>query len=214
MSNENRQESDPAAVFAAALSLWQACHAQGAADTNLNFSESYNGFHLFMREVMRVATLFETWACRHIEFNEFTEVWPYFLEDRFGERCMSAILPTDLASFDESDCLRVAMRMRLPIRYDGRLPLPVDLTALNPLANSPFKKFRIQTMRNHVEDEDASPYTADDEPFDGNYSAPYFALYGIGDDGLLEHIADRATYEDALDLARKFAPGVNFSKSE
>ena len=104
--------------------------------------------------------------------------------------------------------------MRLPIRYDGRLPLPVDLTALNPLANSPFKKFRIQTMRNHVEDEDASPYTADDEPFDGNYSAPYFALYGIGDDGLLEHIADRATYEDALDLARKFAPGVNFSKSE
>jgi hypothetical protein len=213
MSNETRHEPDPAAVFAAALSLWQVCHKQAAADKNLNFSESYNGFDQFMREIMRVATLFETWACQHVDFNEFAEVWPYFLEDRFGERCLSAILPTGLASFDESDCLRVAMRMRLPIRHDGQLPLPVDLTGPNPIADSPFKKFRIQTVRNHVEDEDASPYTPDDEPFDENYWEPYFSIYGIGDDGLLEHITDRKTLVDALDLARKLAPGIEFTKT-
>lgn len=214
MSIETRHEPDPAAVFGAALSLWQECHKRAAADTNLNFSGGYNGFDQFMREIMRVATLFETWACQHVEFSEFTEVWPYFLEDRFGERCLSAILPTGLAAFDDSDCLRVAMRMRLPIRYDGQLPLPVDLIALNPVANSSFRKFRIQTVRDHVEDGDASPYTPDDEPFDDNYHAPYFALYGIGEDGLLEHITDRTTLADVLDLAHKIAPSIEFSKSE
>jgi hypothetical protein len=210
MNIEHRYAPDPAAVFASALSLWQECQKQANNDENLNLSESYNGLDEFMREIMRVATHFETWACQHIDFDELTDVWPYFLEGKFGEKCLSAIFPTALAAFDESDCLRVAMQMRLPIIHDGKLPLPVDLTVPNPAADSPFKQFRIQSVRNEIEGENISPYTWDDEPFDANFDAPYFALYGVGEDGLLEHIADRKTCAEAVNLVRKIAPGVKF----
>jgi hypothetical protein len=212
MSIERRYDPDPAAVFASALSLWQECQKRANEDKNLNFSESYSGFDQFMREIMRVATQFETWACQHIDFAELNHVWPYFLEGEFGLKCLSAMLPTGLAAFDESDCLRVAMLMRLPIIHDGKLPLPVDLIAPNPAAGSAFKQFRIQSVRNEIEGEDISPYTWDDEPFDENFDVPYFALYGVGEDGLLEHIADRKALAEALKLARKIAPGAEFAK--
>jgi hypothetical protein len=211
MSIERPDVPDPAAVFGAALSLWQQCHKHAAEDSDMNLSESYHGFDQFMREVMRVATQFETWACNHVNFDELDEVWPYMIEDKFGEQCLSVILPTGLATFEESDCLRVAMRMRLPIINYEKLPLPVNLIADNPTAGSQFKKFRIQTVRNHIDGDGISAYTWDDEPFDDNYDWPYFSLYGIGEDGLLEHIADRTTCDEAMNLARNHAPGIKFS---
>jgi hypothetical protein len=141
-----------------------------------------------------------------------TDVWPYFLEGEFGKQCLSAMLPTGLAAFDETDCLRVGMRMRLPIVHDGKLPLPENLTAPNPATGSPFKQFRIQSVRNEIEGEDTAPYTWDDEPYDANFDVPYFSLYGVGEDGLLEHIADRKTCAEAVSLARKIVPGVEFTK--
>jgi hypothetical protein len=214
MNLEHPYNPDPAAVFASALSLWQECERHANNDQNLNFSESYNGLDEFMREIMRVATRFEMWACQHIDFDQLTHVWPYFLEGEFGKKCLSAMLPTGLAAFDESDCLRVAMRMRLPIIHDGKLPLPVDFIAPNPAADSPFKRFRIQSVRNEIEGEDTSPYTWDDEPFDANFGIPYFSLYGVGENGLLEHIADRKTCAEAVRLARKIVPGIEIPDSE
>ena len=67
-----------------------------------------------MREVMRIAELFEQWACEHVAFEELTDVWPYLLQDRFGEECLSVLVVESLAEFDERDCRRVAMRLRLP----------------------------------------------------------------------------------------------------
>lgn len=212
MNNEDTESPDPAAVFASALSLWQECQKQAKSDRTINFSAGYNGFDEFMRQIMRVANQFESWACAHVNFNEISDVWPYLLQDKFGQQCLSAILPTGLAAFGESDCLRIAMRLRLPILQDEKLPLPVDLIAPNPLANSPFKKFRIQSVRNHIDGDDVSPYTWDDEPFDENFDVSYFALYGVGEDGLLEHIADRTTCAEAVNLALKIAPGIDFLK--
>jgi hypothetical protein len=212
MNTESSETPDQAGVFASALSLWQECQKQAKRDEKLNFSESYNGFDEFMRQIMRVASQFESWACAHVNFHEFSDVWPYLLQDRFGEQCLAVILPTGLATFDESDCLRVAMRLRLPILQGEKLPLPVDLIAPNPLANSSFKKFRIQSVRNHIDGDDVSPYTWDDEPFDENFDIPYFALYGVSDDGLLEHIADRKSCAEAVSLAHKIAPGIDFPK--
>ena len=69
---------DTAAEFAAALSLWRAC--ESLAETNLiNLSECYHGIDQLMREVMRIAHLFEQWACTHVEFAELSKVWPYLL---------------------------------------------------------------------------------------------------------------------------------------
>src|SRR5580704_6323151 len=92
--NEPAYAPDPAAVFACALSLWQECEKHSLNDKTLNLSESYNGHDEFMREIMRVANLFENWSCDHIHFDNFNDVWPYYLQDKFGETCLSVIMPT------------------------------------------------------------------------------------------------------------------------
>jgi hypothetical protein len=204
---------DPAAVFACALSLWQASQKR-AVDEDLDLSECFNGMDQLMREIMRIANQFEAWACLHINFNELENVWSYLLEDNFGETCLADIFPTALASalvsFGDADCLRVALRLNLPIIFDDRLPIPVDITALNPVAGSPFKKFRIQTVRDAIENEDSFPYVAGDDPFDEQFESPYFGLYGVCEDGMLELITSHSTYGEAVQLARKLAPGIDF----
>jgi len=166
-----------------------------------------------MRVVMRIANQFETWSCHHVDFKEISDVWPYLLEDKFGEACIDVMSPTGLNAFDDSDCFWVAMRLGLPIIRDGKLPVPCDVIADNPMANSPFRKFRIQTVRNENEDGDVVPYTMDSEPFDENFGEPYFGLYGVFEDGILEHIADRKTYSEAVSLAKKLVPEINFPES-
>ena len=211
MSNETEldtEQLDPAAVFACALSLREACLKSAKANPQLNLSDSYNGMDEFMREMMRVSNLFEAWACAHVVFDELNDVWPYLMEDKFGDACLDFMLPSALAELDDSDCLRVALRLRLPVRADDKLRVPVDVRAPNPNASSEFREFRIQTVRDDLEEGDVAPFTTDDDPFDERFGPPYFGLYGVGDDGLLEHIADRDTYSDALNLAQNLAPGV------
>ncbi len=216
MNNENESATvlpDSAAVFASALSLWQVCQKDAARNAKLNLGGCYNGMDEFMRELMRVANQFETWACRHIDFNETHEAWPYLLENKFGEACLTALSPASLKQFADSDCLRIAMRLRLPIKLDGELPVPIDVRSPNPIAASAFREFRIQTIRNLIAESDAVPFTPDDEPFDDKFGNPYFGLYGVDKDGLLEHVADRMTYGDLVRLAEKLAPGVKFPVS-
>ncbi len=211
MSNEpelGTEQLDPAAVFACALSLREACLKSTEANPQLNLSESYNGMDEFMREMLRVANLFEAWACEHVAFEQASEVWPYLMEDKFGDACLAFMLPSTMAEFDDTDCLRVALRLRLPIKADDKLRVPVDVRAPNPIAGSEFREFRIQTVRDELDEGDVAPFTTDDDPFDEEFGPPYFALYGVDDVGLLEHIADRDTYSDALNLAQKLAPGV------
>jgi len=107
---------DPAAVFAAAISLWKECHKQAAVEPQVNLSDCYRGIDGLIREVMRIATLFESWSCKHVIFEELDDVWPYLLEDRFGQECLSVLLPDGLSEFDERDCRRVAARLRLSIK--------------------------------------------------------------------------------------------------
>jgi hypothetical protein len=211
MSNEPELgtiQPDSAAVFGCALSLREACLKSAASNPQLNLSESYNGMDEFMREMMRVANLFEAWACAHVVFEDLSDVWPYLMEDTFGDACLKTILPSALAEFDDSDCLRVALRLRLPIPADDTLRFPVDVRAPNPISGSEFREFRIQTVRDDLATGDIAPFSADDDPFDEDFGPPYFALSGVDDHGLLEHIADRDTYSDALSLAQKIAPGI------
>lgn len=58
-----------------------------------------------MRIVMNVANLFEGWACKHIDFDQNMDVWPYRLEDDFGEACLAEMFADSLDHFDEDDCL-------------------------------------------------------------------------------------------------------------
>ena len=200
---------DPAAVFASALSLWQACQKQ-ADEQKLNLSECYNGMDEFMREVMRVGNQFESWACLHINFDETNDVWPYFLEDKFGDACLVFLPPSALVQFNEADCLSVALHLRLPVMLDDKMPIPVDVTAPNPIAGTGFQEFRIQTVRDSPDDGDVVRFVADDDPLDEGFGERYFGLYGVGEDEKLEHIADRKTYGEVLNLAQKLTPGITF----
>lgn len=207
---DSRGSPDSAAVLGCALSLWIACHQSAAKDPAMNLAVGYDGLDEFMRQAMCVASLFESWACDHVEFEETTEVWPYFLKDRFGDACLEFLPATALSRFSPEDCLRVALRLRLPIRIDGILPVPVDVRAINPIAASGFREYRIQSVRNGTEYGDVVPFTPDDDPFDDEFGPPYFALYGVDASGTLEHIADRRSYPEILGLAKNIAPGVTF----
>ncbi len=206
----HHHEEDAAAIFAAASSLWKTCHAHASSDRGLNLGKSYEGMDQLMREVMRIGRLFELWACQHVDFNELEETWPYLLEENFGAVCMRVISPTNLFEFDETDCLRVALLLNLPLSPDDHLPIPVNLHAPNPVKTSPFHSFRIQTVRTRNDDGDVEPFTICDDPFDDQCSPPFVALYGVTAEGWLEHIADRPTCSEALKLAEKLVPGVRF----
>lgn len=104
---------DQAAVFAVAISLWKECQKHAATNRSIDLSGSYAGIDGFMREIMRIAKAFETWACQHVDFTKLSDVWPYLLQDRFGQECFSILLPQDLADFDEHDCQLIARRLNL-----------------------------------------------------------------------------------------------------
>jgi hypothetical protein len=203
------ERSDLAAIFACATSLWQECERCARSD-RLDLGECYNGMDQLMRVVMTIANRFEQWSCEHVEFASFPLVWAYFLEEKFGETCFGLMLPTELDKFDDNDCLRIALRLGLPVILDDKLPIPVDEIAHNPIAGTGFCEFRIQTVRNALEDGDIVPFVADDEPDDEEFGPIYFGLYGVGLDGKLEHVADRKTYSEVLSLAQKLAPGIAF----
>lgn len=162
-----------------------------------------------MRVIMRAGTRFEEWACGQIAFDALDHCWPYLLEEKFGEACVALKDVTSLNEFCDNDCLAVALRLSLPVKVTGALPIPVDVSAGNPITQSEFRQFRIQTMRERNES-DIEPFTSIDDPFDKEFGPPFFALCGVGDDGLLEYIADFETYAAAVNLARKLAPGIQF----
>ena len=208
--SDDSEQPDPAAVFGCALSLWNECRKLTKANERLNLSECYNGGDEFMRVVVRTATRFEKWASLHIAFGKLDDVWPYMMEDKFGAACVGVMGAENLARFDDNDCLRVALHMRLPVKVSDRLPVPVDVTAENPLSGSAFRTFRILTVREFGDNDGCEPFTLDGDPFDEQFGPPFFSFYGVGDDGLREHIADRDTYAEAVRLARNLIPGIAF----
>lgn len=200
------EEVDPAAVFAIASSLQRACEVRVKNNPELNLAKVYNGWDQFTRELMRVAGMFEEWACMHVAFDHMEDAWSYYLENCFGEACLAVMDVSALASFDSDDCLRIAFRLRLPVWENGELPIPVDVVVENTCADSAFKAFRIQTVRDLLSEPLVVPYTDSDCPFDENLGERYFGIYGLDEDGIMEHIADRNSYGLARELVLKLAP--------
>lgn len=203
------EEVDPAAVFAIATSLQRACEERLKYDPALNLGEDYNGWDQFTRELMRVAVMFEEWACLHVAFAHLEDTWPYSLENCFGKACLAVMDVSALASFGADDCLRVAFQLRLPVWENGELPIPVNVHVTNTVAGSAFEAFRIQTVRDLLNEAQVIPFTESDDPFDENQGERYFAIYGIGEEGMLEHITDRSSYKLARELVLKLVPGAD-----
>lgn len=201
--------ADPAAIFSCAVSLRDAANVQSAA-SGLSLSDVYSGMDGFQRELMRVATLFETWATAHVAFDHLGEVWPYFLEDHFGEACVAVADLWALAEFNEMDCVRVAQHLQLPLYYDEGLMIPLLIHARNTVVGSAFTEFGIQTMRLLLDDGETMPFVAGDDPWDDAFEPPSFALYGVSHEGIKERITTFASYREAVALVMKLAPGIDF----
>jgi hypothetical protein len=206
------ESNDPAAVFACALSLHTACLKAVDSDPSVNLSEAYQGGDQFMREMMRVADLFETWACEHVAFEALKDVWPYLLEDRFGDACLALMAPGDFAGFDRDDCLRVAFRLKLPVWTDCGVPVPVFIERAHPVSTSAFRFLRIRTVRDSLVENGVASFCEEDDPFDENFGEPYFGIYGLDEYGTVEHIADRDNYAAARELIENLVPGSGFPK--
>lgn len=200
---------DPAAVFTSAISLRDACD-QAAKLNNLDLSDLFQGMDQFYREVMRIAALFEEWACKHVVFDEMCDVWPYMLEDKFGAACLQRMCVEDLSGFDAEDCPDVGMKLLLPLHYQDAPRLPLDVKAINPIPASHFTHWRIQTIRCLSGDDNFEPMIYGDDPFDPEYEPSILSLYGVNAEGLIEHIKDFDRYADAVAFAGKLAPGVEF----
>ncbi len=201
--------SDPAAIFCCAVSLRDAATEQSRASC-LSLSDVYSGMDGFLREIMRVATVFETWATQHVAFDHLVEVWPYFMEDRFGDACVDVADIWALASFNEMDCLFIAQHLQLPLYYGDVLIIPLEVSARNTLNGSDFVEFSIQTVRLHRTDGEVEPFIRGDNPWDEDYELPRLTLCGITTEGQREHIANFTTYRDAVSLVTKLAPGIDF----
>lgn len=195
---------DPAAVFAASLSLWTKCQQLD----EVNLSSCFNGLDQLMRIVMEVSERFERWACSHVAFDELEEVWPYFLQEWFGEACLAILPPQGLAKFDDMDCLRTALQLRLPITVSDNLPVPVELRLANPMEGPGFKEYRIRTIRYSREDLELEPMTRNDDPFDESFDAPCFALFGVSGEDTEEHIANRDTFSEMTRLMSRLLPAI------
>jgi len=207
--NSSQESVDPAAVFACAVSLREACEAL-ADKEQANLSELFNGIDQFWREMMRIGTLFEAWACENVAFEALTDVWPYLLMDRFGEACLASVPLEAMADLGSDDLPVVAMHMEVPLMYREGSNLPLDLEAPNPVAGSVFVRWRIQTVRGRREEAEMEPMRYGDDPHDPEYEPPVVALDGVDATGRLEHVRDSANYAEARSLVMKLTPGVVF----
>ena len=208
MSLEN-DDVDPAAVFACAVSLSEACEAM-ANERQVNLSELFNGIDQFWREMMRIGTLFEAWSCENVAFEALTDVWPYLLMDRFGEACLASVPLEAVVALETDDLPVVAMHMEVPLMYREGCNLPLDLVAPNPVVGSAFVHWRIQTVRGRREEAEMEPMWYGDDPHDPEYEPPVVALDGVDATGRLEHVRDSVSYAEARSLVMKLAPGVEF----
>jgi len=142
MTTIKNYKPDAAAVMGIAVSLHEA-----AKKAKGNISEAYNGADQFMRECMRVGEFFETWADQWVDFDQMDDVWPYMLEDKFGQAVIEQFGSVlFLTSFDDVAARAVARELGLKLRQEPARPAETALTgaikhaihALNQLPNRPI----------------------------------------------------------------------------
>jgi hypothetical protein len=109
-------QPDPAAILGAACSLKRVWIDDVDLETRLQLAQRLPGVDSVMREILQIATRFEVWACRNVDFEEWDEVWPYFLEAEFGEACVKALDLERLPIFGDVECAAIAKVLRLPLR--------------------------------------------------------------------------------------------------
>lgn len=126
---------DTAAIFGAAMSIFEEGRKLAKSNGN-DLSDAYSGHDEFMRQCMRVASEFEAWACKHVDFDALGEVWPYFMHDSFGRAALDAIgSECRLSEANGTEWPLIAGMLKLPLRQDRRGWIPYTV---RPYSNGNF----------------------------------------------------------------------------
>jgi len=116
---------DPAAIYCMTRSLMDQLQINRSESESI--SGHYEGWDNAIRECVRVSTMFERWCCQHIDFDEFNGVWPYEMEDKFGEAVFEhQESKFQLESFSEHDCGYVASILGLKLGADINSRTPAN----------------------------------------------------------------------------------------
>jgi hypothetical protein len=107
--------SDPADIVAVIISLNDTARELSKSG-NADISEAYQGVDQFMRETIRVAEQFEQWACSHVLFDDFGEVFPYFIEDKFGKALHELYGITCLRDINSDAFPKIAEHLHIPFK--------------------------------------------------------------------------------------------------
>lgn len=200
--------TDPAGVLGAAMSLVELI--ENDAVLLREMVDHYAGFDGVMRAVMDTAERFEGWSLERIDFAALDHVWPYLLREKFGSACAECPGLRELLDFSAADCLRVAMGLRLPLRYrDGeRMPLDLRLPHPAPSGGAGFIHFQVQTMRLLLREAEMVAYVCGDDPECEDHGDILLRLSGVDDKGALEPIRDFHTLAEAEGfLSKLFGTG-------
>lgn len=111
ITTENIQKPDSAAIFGAAIGLWETIKRSGYLD----LPEYYEGGDELMRRVMQTAASFEAWSCKNVAFEGLDDPWPYLLEDRFGIAIGSLHYLYKLGTLSDQMCGEIATYLCLPL---------------------------------------------------------------------------------------------------
>jgi len=116
----NATEPDPAAEFAAAMSLFEAANIRADASAPpYDLSRAFGGYDVFMRDCARIGRAFEAWCCVHVDWTEgIADCWPYLLHDKFGDLALEAIgglTALSVHDFNDSHWISIARKLELPL---------------------------------------------------------------------------------------------------
>lgn len=120
MITEAIPNPDPAAIFGATLSLWNAFKKYYEINPTPDISDDFSGTDCAMRTVLQIGERFEQWACQNVDFTRVDDVWPYLLEDKLGDAALASFKqPTKIPRLlSDNDCLKLARALGLPLKID------------------------------------------------------------------------------------------------
>lgn len=117
----SKSQPAPADLFAAIVSLNDECMRlhrlpEHPHITNLPHASYEDGGIGFMQAMYQVAEKFCLWADENVDWDQNSEVWPYFLQEKLGTAVFAVVDASELMTFGEAECRRVATRLGVSIK--------------------------------------------------------------------------------------------------
>jgi hypothetical protein len=178
-----------------------------------DISADYNGANEFSRRCLRAGIALDLWADKHVDWDSFTECWPYYAEDTIGEAMMNLVdlgtppgfhgtIPEDL---EHKHLLALAAHMRLPIK----LTTPgawINLERERGAPSSPTRgAIQIRSVFADAAETNVQWWTPHNVQNCTEYKTIKFALYRQNKENLWDFLFEFDTYEDLRQTIRFLA---------